>query len=75
MFMRAGRFACRQCQKVSYTLQSASMPDRANTRYQQLRALIEAGKPKWQRWATFEQLEDCFERASEQVNYSLMKLI
>jgi hypothetical protein len=75
LFMRAGRFACRQCQKVSYSSQSGSAHDRANTRYHQLAAIIEAGKPKWQRWATFERLEDRFERVNEQVNRSLMKLI
>jgi hypothetical protein len=73
--MRSGRFACRQCQRVSYTSQSGSAHDRANTRYHQFHALIEAGKPKWQRWATFERLEDRSERVSEQVNRSLMKLI
>ena len=75
LFMRAGRFACRLCHKVSYSSQSRSAHDRANTRYHQLHALIEAGKPKWQRWATFERLEDRFERVNEQVNYSLMRLI
>ena len=49
LLMRAGRFACRQCQKVSYSSQSGSAHDRAITRYHQLHALIEAGKPKWQR--------------------------
>ncbi|NQW93788.1 MAG: hypothetical protein HQ446_07105 [Polaromonas sp.] len=71
LFMRAGRFACRQCQKISYTSQSGS----AYARYHQLHALIEAGKPKWQRWETFNRLEDRFERVNEQVNRSLMKLI
>lgn len=75
LFMRAGRFACRQCQKVSYASQSGSAHDRANVRYHQLHALIEAGKPKWQRWATFERLEDHFERVNEQVNRSLLTLI
>jgi hypothetical protein len=75
LFMRAGRFACRQCQKVSYSSQSSSAHDRANIRYHQLHALIEAGKPKWQRWATFERLEDRFERVNEQVNKSLLVLI
>ena len=75
LFMRAGRFACRQWQKVSYASQSGSTHDRAITRYHQLHALIEAGKPKWQRWTTFERLEDRFERVSEQVNRSLMTLI
>ena len=75
LFMRAGRFACRQCQRVSYSSQSGSAHDRANTRYHQLAALIEAGKPKWQRWATFNRLEDRFEAVSEQFNHSLMRLI
>ncbi|MBT9477698.1 hypothetical protein [Polaromonas sp.] len=75
LFMRAGRFACRQCQRVSYTSQSGSAHDRANFRYHQLDALIKAGKPKWQRSATFERLEDRFERVNEQVNRSLMTLI
>ena len=75
LFMRAGRFACRQCQKVSYSSQSGSAHDRAITRYHQLHALIEAGKPKWQRWVTFNRLEDRFERVNEQVNRSLMTFI
>lgn len=75
LYQRAGRFACRLCQKVSYSSQSGSAHDRANARSHQLHALIEAGKPKWQRWATFERLEDRFERVNEQVNYSLMRLI
>ena len=75
LFMRVGRFACRKCQKVSYTSQSGSSKDRELTRYHQLHALIQAGKPKWQRWATFERLEDRFERVNEQVNRSLMTLV
>ena len=75
LFMRAGRFACRQCQKVSYTSQSGSKSERGHAQYHQLHALIEAGKPKWQRWATFNKLEDRFERVNEQVNRSLMTLI
>lgn len=73
--MRAGRFACRKCQKVSYSSQSGSAHDRTNTQYHQLHALIEAGKPKLQRWATFERLEDRFERVNGQVNRSLMVLM
>ena len=75
LFMRAGRFACRQCQKVSYSSQSGSAHDRAMTRYHQLKAIIGAGKPRWQQWATFNRVEDRFERVSEQVNRSLMAFI
>ena len=74
LFMRSGRFACRHCQRVSYTSQSGSTRERANAQYHQLHALIKAGKPKWQRWATFNQLEDRFERVNEKVNRSLMAL-
>ena len=75
LFMRSGRFACRQCQRVSYTSQSGSAHERGNAKYHQLHALIKAGKPKWQRWATFNRVEDRFERVNEQVNRSLMRLI
>ena len=75
LFMRSGRFACRQCQRVSYTSQSGSAHGRGNAQYHQLHALIKAGKPKWQRWATFNRLEARFERVNEQVNRSLMMLI
>ncbi len=75
LFMRSGRFACRQCQRVSYTSQSGSKQDRELVRYHQLHALLEAGKPKWQRWETFNRLEDRFELVSEQVNRSFMRLI
>ena len=75
LFMRAGRFACRRCQKVSYTSQSGSAHDRAIAQYHQLHALVEAGKPKWQRWSTFNRLEDRLEHVSEQFNRSLMALI
>lgn len=75
LFMRSGRFACRKCQRVSYTSQSGSESDRGHAQYHKLHALIKNGKPKWQRWATFNRLEDRFERANEQVNRSLMKLI
>lgn len=70
--MRSGRFACRQCQKVSYTSQSGSTREWANARYHQLKAVIDAGKPKWQRWSTFNRVEARFERVNEQVNRSLM---
>ena len=75
LFMRAGRFACRQCQKVSYTSQSGSAYDRALVSYHCLAARVEAGKPKWGRWATFNRLEDRFYAVSEQVDYGLMTLI
>ena len=75
LFMRSGRFACRQCQRVSYTSQSGSTRERANARYHQLKAIIEAGKPKWTRWATFNRLEDRFEHVSEQADRLLMTFI
>ena len=75
LYMRSGRFACRSCQRVSYASQSRSESDRGHARYHRLHALIENGKPKWQRWATFNRLEEKFERVGQQVNQSLLKLI
>ena len=75
LFMRSGRFACRTCQKISYASQSGSEFSRGCSDYHQLKALVEAGKPKWTRWATFEKLEARFERADLRVNMSLMSVI
>ncbi len=75
LFMRSGRFACRSCQRVSYSSQSGSEHDRLNTRYHRLNAMVEAGKPKWQRWATFNRLEDRLERADYLATKSLMLFV
>jgi hypothetical protein len=75
LFMRTGRFACRACQKISYTSQSGSEFSRGCSNYHQLKALVDAGKPKWQRWKTFHRLEDRFDRADERANMSLLQVI
>lgn len=75
LFMRSGRFACRTCQRVSYTSQSGSESDRVHARYHKLHALVENGKPKWQRWATFNRLEEKFERADQITNQMLWRAI
>jgi len=75
LYQRSGHFACRTCQRVSYTSQSGSEHDRLNARFHRLNALVEAGKPKWQRWSTFNRLEDRLDRADELANKSLMHFI
>lgn len=75
LFMRASRFACRSCQRVSYSTQSGSKHNRLNMRYHRLLALVEAGKPKWQRWATFNKLERQLDRADELATNSLMMFV
>jgi hypothetical protein len=60
---------------TSYTSQSSAAIDRGHASYHRLHALVENGKPKWQCWATFNRLEDRFERVNERVNRSLWKLI
>lgn len=75
LYQRSGRFACRSCQRVSYTSQSGSESDRVHARYHKLHTLIENGKPKWQRWTTFNRLEEKFERADESANQMLWKVI
>ena len=75
LYLRSGRFACRKCQRVSYTSQSDSESKRGHASYHRLHALIVNGKPKWQRWKTFNRLEDHFERVDERVNRSVMMFI
>ncbi len=66
LYMRWGRFACRHCQRVAYQSQSGSALDRVCNRYHRLAAKVEDGKPKWQRWATFNLLLARYSDASEQ---------
>lgn len=66
LYLRAGRFACRHCQRVSYRSQSGSATDRICARYHRLDALVMAPKPKWQRKATRQRLWDRYEIASDQ---------
>jgi len=66
LYLRWGRFACRHCQRVTYQSQSGSALDRVCNRYHRLNAKVENGKPKWQRWATFNRLFDRYYNASEQ---------
>lgn len=66
LFQRDGRFACRKCQRISYSAQSGSAIDRLCHRFHRLHDAVKLGKPKWQRWATFDQLWDRFQRTSIQ---------
>lgn len=75
LYMRGGRFACRDCNRISYRSQSGSVHGRTCDRYHRVAAQLEEGKPKWQRWATFNRLEDRFERISERFNQSLLDQI
>ena len=66
LYLRSGRFACRHCQRVSYRSQSGSAIERVCNRFHKLDAQVMAGKPKWQRWATYDRLCSKHEAASEQ---------
>jgi hypothetical protein len=72
LYLRGGRFACRRCQSISYRSQSGSATDRISNRLLQLEAQLEAGKPKWQRWATYRRLCSRLEAASEAFDARLM---
>jgi hypothetical protein len=71
LYLRSGRFACRSCQRVSYRAQSGSVLDRVCARYHRLTEKLEAGKPRWQRWATFDKLVVKYEAAGAQMDASL----
>jgi len=68
LYMRSGRFACRHCQRISYSSQSGSAIDRICNRFHKLDAVVMAGKPKWQRWATRDRLLARYDKADEQFN-------
>ncbi len=71
LYLRSGRFACRTCQRVSYTSQSGSEIDRVCNRFHRLNEIMMASKPKWQRWATREKLTDRYMVASEQFDLAI----
>lgn len=73
LYLRSGRFACRHCQRVSYRSQSGSAIDRVCNRFHKLDTLVMAGKPKWQRWATYGRLLDRHLEASKAMDQSLTK--
>jgi hypothetical protein len=75
LYLRAGRFACRHCNRIAYQSQSGTMHDRVCNLYHRLADTLEDGKPKWQRWATFNRLEDRFDRVSRQFDASLVNQI
>lgn len=66
LYLRWRRFACRGCQRISYQSQSGSASDRICNRYHRLDAVVMAGKPKWQRWATFDRQLARYNAASEE---------
>lgn len=69
LYLRASRFACRCCQKVSYTSQSGGPIDRLTHKLHKLRARLEVGKSKRMRsetyhrlWAKMSDIEDVADR-------------
>lgn len=75
LYMRSGRFACRRCQRISYRTQSGSERDRIIARYHRLNDLVEAGKPKWQHWKTFNRLEARLDEAERLSNESMLEVL
>jgi hypothetical protein len=60
---------------VVYKSQNGSGHDQLNVRYHRLNNMVEAGKPKWQRWATFQRLEDRLKLADYLATKSLMYVV
>jgi hypothetical protein len=68
LYMRAGRFACRHCQRVAYSSQAEDVLDRTWRKQQRLEAKLGEywRRPKGMRLRTYERLidgvADCDER-------------
>ena len=60
LYMRAGRFACRHCQRVSYSSQSCDLLDRMWRKQSKLEARLGEywGRPKGMRQRTYQALLD-----------------
>ena len=72
LFLRSGRYACRKCQRIAYRSQSGSETERLCSLFHKLAAQLEAGKPAWQRWATFERLGARYETVGRRLDASLL---
>ena len=75
LFLRSGRFACRKCQPIAYRSQSGSETERLCAMFHKLGAQLDVGKPKWQRWVTFERLCDRYEAVSTRLDASLLGVV
>lgn len=80
LYLRAGRFACRHCQRLAYASQSDDAIDRSWRRQRKAEARLDKGwrKPKGMHWATRERLLsiiwDCEDRRDEAIMGYLVAL-
>lgn len=75
LYWANARFACRGCQSVRYRSQGESARHRSIARFHALDDALSAGKPKWQRWSTFDALAVRHERAGREVLEGLNNLL
>lgn len=71
---RAGKFACRKCQRLAYPSQSEAVGDRAHRAANNIRRRLgwkvgtanpEGDKPKGMHWSTFEKLHTRYAKAAQ----------
>jgi len=80
LYIRAGRFACRNCQRVSYSSQSCDVIDRMWRNQSKLESRLGDGwtRPKGMRQRTYdgllETLENCEERRDTAFGMRVMRL-
>jgi hypothetical protein len=80
LFMRAGRFACRHCQRVAYASQSHDAVDRLWGRQQKIEAKLGENwqRPKGMRQRTYERLltrlQDCELRRENALVHAMARL-
>ena len=75
LFLRWGRFACRKCQRVSYTSQSCDALDRTWRRQSKLEARLgeDWERPKGMRHRTYEALIDALEDCERRRNIAFVE--
>lgn len=75
LYMRAGRFACRRCQRVSYASQSGDILDRMWCKQSKIEARLDAHlqRPRGMRQKTYGRLMELLEACEERSEHAFVE--